>query len=179
MKVTDLARAERADLLAFLRTLTPAQWESPSLCEGWSVRDVVAHIVSYDGIEPQEIVARMKRARFSPNGLNATGVEEFRSRPPDELVELLAAGGGMRGLPEWLGGRVALTDTLVHHQDIRRPLALLREIPPERLLAALRFAVFAPPLRGFWHGRGSGSGRPTSTGASGAAPRRGGRERRS
>ena len=149
-----LARAEQADLAAFLATLTPAQWDTPSLCEGWRVRDVVAHIVSYDAVEGRDIGRRLLRARFSPNGANASGVAEFAEREPEELVELLKNVRGSRGLPAWLAGRVVLTDTLVHHQDIRRPLGLRREIPSDRLRAALRFATFAPPLRGFWHVRG-------------------------
>ena len=35
----DAARAELADLFD---TLTPQQWETPSLCAGWTVRDIVA-----------------------------------------------------------------------------------------------------------------------------------------
>ena len=154
MDVMDLARAEQADLASFLATLTPAQWDRPSLCDGWSVHDVVAHIVSYDGVEPRQLGRRLLRARFSPNGANSSGVADFRGRPTDELVELLAHPRGWRGLPAALAGNVVLTDTLVHHQDIRRPLGLPRDVPPDRLLAALRFATFAPPLRGFWHGRG-------------------------
>lgn len=37
---------------------------------------------------------------------------------------------------------------------MRRPLGMGREIPHERLLCALPFAVTAPPLRGFWNARG-------------------------
>ena len=154
MDVTDLARGEQADLAALLATLTPAQWDTPSLCEGWRVRDVVAHIVSYDGVEPREIGRRLVRSRLSPNGANASGVADFRERDPEELVELLRHAEGWRGLPAALAGRIVLTDTLVHHQDIRRPLGLPRAIPEDRLVAALRFATFAPPLRGFWHARG-------------------------
>lgn len=43
----DMARAERAELAAFLTTLTLQQWETPSLCAGWSVKEVVAHMISY------------------------------------------------------------------------------------------------------------------------------------
>ena len=43
-----LAEEERADLLALLRELTPAQWDAQSLCTHWRVRDVATHIVSYD-----------------------------------------------------------------------------------------------------------------------------------
>ena len=149
-----LARAEQADLAAFLRTLAPDQWDVPSLCAGWTVRDVVAHIASYDGVADREIGRRLVRSRLSPNGANAGGVADFRDRPTDELVDLVATADGTRGLPATLAARVILTDTLIHHQDIRRPLGLPREIPRDRLRAALRFATFAPPIRGAWRGRG-------------------------
>ena len=154
MDVLELARQEQADLAALVSTLTPAQLDTPSLCEGWRVRDVLAHIVSYDGVEDREIGRRLRQERFSPNGANASGVAAFNERPVAELVELLEGATGTRGLPKRLAGHVILTDTLVHHQDIRRPLGLPREIPADRLRTALRFAVWAPPLRGFWHARG-------------------------
>ena len=154
MAVMDLARAEQADLAALLATLTPAQWESPSLCEGWLVRDVVAHLVSYDGVGGRDIGRRLLQSRLSPNVANARGVAEFRDLEPHELVERLEVSRGTRGLPEAVAGWVILTDTLIHHQDIRRPLGLPRRIHPERMQAALRFATFAPPIRGFWRVRG-------------------------
>jgi uncharacterized protein (TIGR03083 family) len=43
-----LARAERSDLADLLVTLEPTQWNAPSLCSEWQVRDVVAHMFSYD-----------------------------------------------------------------------------------------------------------------------------------
>ncbi len=36
---------ERIALAATLRTLTPEQWEHDSLCEGWTVKDVAAHVI--------------------------------------------------------------------------------------------------------------------------------------
>jgi len=51
-----------------------------------------------------------------------------------------------RGLTAAFGGRIALTDALIHHQDIRRPLGLTRAIPAERLLTALDFAKTARPI---------------------------------
>jgi len=46
--VRRLAREERADFAAFLATLSPQQWQAPTLCAAWRVRDVVAHVISYD-----------------------------------------------------------------------------------------------------------------------------------
>ena len=59
-----------------------------------------------------------------------------------------------RGLPAALDGRVALTERLIHHQDIRRALGLPRAIPPERLLPALRCTLIAPDIGGLWRIRG-------------------------
>ena len=52
------------------------------------------------------------------------------------------------------GGRVALTDNMIHQQDIRRPLGLPRTIDSERLRAALDFVRYAPTIRGAWRVRG-------------------------
>jgi uncharacterized protein (TIGR03083 family) len=57
-------------------------------------------------------------------------------------------------VPAALGGRVGLVETLIHHQDIRRALGRPRTIPPERLLPALRLAMFAPDIAGPWRTRG-------------------------
>jgi uncharacterized protein (TIGR03083 family) len=46
------------------------------------------------------------------------------------------------------GGRVALTDNMIHQQDIRRPLGLPRTIDARRLRVALDFALTAPTIRG-------------------------------
>lgn len=51
------------------------------------------------------------------------------------------------GLTARFGGRIGLVDGLIHHQDIRRALGVPREIPRERLSAALPFATSAPPIR--------------------------------
>jgi uncharacterized protein (TIGR03083 family) len=47
-----------------------------------------------------------------------------------------------------MGGAIGLTDCLIHHQDIRRPLGRPRTIPLERLEPTLRTALFAPVIRG-------------------------------
>ena len=47
-----------------------------------------------------------------------------------------------------------MTEALIHHQDIRRPLGQPRTIPPERLLPALRIALIAPDIGGLWRIRG-------------------------
>ena len=154
MDLRRLAHEERADFAAFLATLSPEQWETPSLCVGWRVRDVVAHVISYDELDARGLARRFARGWFLPNRVNAVGLTDYRTRTPDELLAVLNAHLEPRGLTAAFGGMIALVDGLIHHQDIRRPLGLPREIPEERLLPTLRAARAAPPIRGFWRARG-------------------------
>jgi uncharacterized protein (TIGR03083 family) len=154
MTVMHLARAERTDLLEFVSGLTPQQWDAPTLCAGWRVRDVVAHMISYEGLPGRELVRRFAKGRFRLAGVNAVGVGEMRDARPDELLALLEQRLEPNGLTTGFGGRVALLDALIHQQDIRRPLGIPRTIPVERLVPALSFARFAPPIGAFWRARG-------------------------
>ena len=152
--MASLAEAEREDLAEFLAGLEPEQWDAPSLCEGWRVRDVVAHIVSYDRLGAAGLAKRFAQGLFLLNRTNQLGVDEMQSATPAELVAVLRQHTKPRGAMNVFGGRVALVDGMVHHQDIRRPLGLPRQIPRERLEKALPFAMIAPPLKVGWHVRG-------------------------
>ena len=148
MGVMAQARAEREDLLGLVERLTPEQWRTPSLCAGWTVHDVVAHVLSYDELGPRQLAARFARGLFRVDRTNAVGLREYAARTPAELVELLRAHLTPTGLTAAMGGVIALTDGLIHQQDIRRPLGEPRTIPADRLVPALRTALFAPVLRG-------------------------------
>jgi uncharacterized protein (TIGR03083 family) len=154
MDVMAMARAERADLAELLATLDEAQWAAPSLCEGWSVRDVVAHLVSYEDLGPTGMVRRALRGRLVPHRMNQVGVDELRDLEPEHLLRLLREYERPQGITAGLGGGIALVETLIHHQDIRRPLGLRRAVPADRLRYALPYALTAPRLRGVWHVRG-------------------------
>lgn len=154
MDLKPLARQEREEFAELLTGLSPEQWEAPTLCAGWRVRDVVAHVISYDGLSLSALVRRFAQGRFLLGRANAVGVADYGSRTPDELLALFAARLEPRGLVTAFGGRIGLTDAMVHQQDVRRPLGIPRQIPAERLVPALRFAYVAPALHGFWHTRG-------------------------
>jgi uncharacterized protein (TIGR03083 family) len=139
-----MARDERADLAAFLTTLTPQQWLAPSLCAGWTVKDVVAHVVSYEELSKWGVAKRLVRGAFVRS--NQIGVDEFAGLSPDELVEFLTAHLQPQGLTAGFGGMIALVDGTVHHQDLRRPLGLPRAIPTDRLLAVLQRVPSNPRL---------------------------------
>jgi uncharacterized protein (TIGR03083 family) len=152
--VRRLAREEREDLAAFLATLPPEQWQAPTLCARWRVRDVVAHVVSYGELGTGGLLAYVIRGGFWSPRVNALALAPYSRYSPEQLLALLAGHAEPRGLHAALGGRVALLEGIVHHQDIRRALGMPRVIPAERLLPGLRTALIAPDAGGLWRIRG-------------------------
>jgi uncharacterized protein (TIGR03083 family) len=147
--VTDkmqLAADERRDLADLLDTLTPQQWSSPSLCKGWTVRDVIAHLISYEELGYLGIGATLLRAGFRPRQMNEVRRNAYRDHTPEQLVDILRGHLRPRGFTAAFGGGIGLTDCVIHQQDIRRPLGLPRDILPERLVEALDFSLRAPVL---------------------------------
>jgi uncharacterized protein (TIGR03083 family) len=142
------------DFADFLATLTDEQWETPSLCAGWTVRDVAAHCVSFEGVSARELTVRFLKGRLQTDRINALAVADLSGSSTDHLIGLLRDNAVPHGLGAGFGGRVALTDNMIHQQDIRRPLGLGRDIPAERLGAALDFVRYAPTIRGAWRVRG-------------------------
>ena len=154
MDVRRLAREERAEFAAFLATLSPQQWQAPTLCTGWRVRDVVAHVISYDDLDTRGLLAHVIRGRLQSGQVNAAALARYSARSPEQLLALLTDHPQPRGLHAALGGRVALAEAVIHQQDIRRPLGQPRAIPPERLLPALWTALIAPDIGNIWRIRG-------------------------
>jgi uncharacterized protein (TIGR03083 family) len=154
MDVRRLARDERADLAAFLATLSSQQWEAPTLCTGWRVRDVVAHVISYDNLSARSLLALAAQGRFRLSKVNAAALAKYDTHSTEQLLSLLVGNLQPRGQPAALGGRAGLVETLIHHQDIRRALGQSRAIPAERLTPALRTALIAPDVGGLWRIRG-------------------------
>ncbi|OHV06659.1 maleylpyruvate isomerase family mycothiol-dependent enzyme [Mycobacterium talmoniae] len=140
----EMARAERGDLAAFLATLSPEQWTAPSLCAGWTVKDVVAHMISYEELHVLGLIKRFAKGRVVH--ANQVGVDEFSSLTPQQLLEFLNNHLHPRGLTAGFGGMIALVDGTIHHQDIRRPLGQPRTIPADRLQRVLQLVPGNPRL---------------------------------
>jgi uncharacterized protein (TIGR03083 family) len=123
-----LVHAERAALAEDLAALDGAQWAHPSLCEGWVVEDVVAHLTAGASIGPLRWFTSVLGARFDFDLHNDRRLAEYRGATPAETLERFRRiVTSTRSAP---GPTAAiLGEVVVHAQDIRRPLGLLR-VPP-------------------------------------------------
>lgn len=149
MKPKEMLVAERAELAEFLHTLSEDDWLKPSLCDGWRVRDVVAH-ASFDAIPLGTYLGAMAR-NPSIDKLNRHFVEESKNLPISEVIR-----GFEATLPLGPWGKImpaALhSDVMIHHQDIRRPLGRPRVIAEERLVFALNHPDFGAKPRRYTKG---------------------------
>lgn len=154
MTSLELARDERLEFAGFLAELTPQQWDGPTLCARWRVRDVAAHTVSYEGLPLGALVRRFAKGLLLTDRINEIAVADMAAIPSEDLIDMMRTHAVPTGLGGGFGGRIALTDNMIHHQDVRRAMGVHRVIPPERLLVALDFARWAPLIRGAWRARG-------------------------
>lgn len=139
-----LAHDERADLAALLADLTPQEWSHPSLCTRWTVKDVVAHVISYEGLGWASLVRRFAKGWVVRT--NQVGVDELSGLSTGELLDGLRRHLTPSGLTAGFGGTIGLVDGTVHHQDIRRALDRPRTIPADRLARVLPLIPGNPRL---------------------------------
>lgn len=135
------ARDERLSLAGLMFDVGP---DAPTLCEGWTVRDLAVHLVIRDR-RPLALpgnAAPQLAERFPPLERYASSAEsEFTEMPFEQLVGLMA-----EGAPMWSPAKLSSVDRvmntaefLVHHEDVRRAAD---EWKPRRLSWDMQMSVW-------------------------------------
>lgn len=130
--------AERRALAQVLAGLSDEQWHHETLCPGWDVRDVAAHVIAHPQIRVHEMAGML--ARNLGRGYNTMTLREVQRRgaretPESILRDFETYDGSTRTVPGTTM-REALIDVLLHTQDILRPLGLSHDMPPEAAAVA-------------------------------------------
>ena len=147
-QLTSETQAERARLVSLLANLTPEQWDTPSLCAGWRVREVVAHITMPFRAKPLSLVAGLAGAGFSFNRYadrDARSTAHEKSQA--ELVDLLRRNIANPWQPPGGRGAGALSHDVIHGLDVTEPLGL--PAPPADRIALVLASSGARQLRYF------------------------------
>lgn len=127
----DTQRIRTADLLD---SLTPDEWVHPSLCEGWTVRDVAGHLT----LQQTGLWTALRGALRHPGSLNHMIRESarFQARLPTErLIADIRATVGSRRHNFGVTHVETLVDIVVHGQDIAVPLSRELAVEPETAAA--------------------------------------------
>ncbi|MCW3814303.1 maleylpyruvate isomerase family mycothiol-dependent enzyme [Micromonospora sp. DR5-3] len=147
--------AERRELADLLATLPAAQWDSSSLCDGWRVREVVAHMTMPFRTSVGRILIDLVKARGSFDRMaDRAARRDAATMPAERLLAALRENTDHPWTPPGGGVAGALSHDVIHGLDITVGLGLDRRVPPERVglvLAGMRprnVAYFGVDLTG-------------------------------
>ncbi|HEY1650877.1 MAG TPA: maleylpyruvate isomerase family mycothiol-dependent enzyme [Acidimicrobiales bacterium] len=129
---------ERAALAADLAHLGEAQWATPSQCDGWTVRDVLAHMTATASMTPAAFFPKLIGSGFSFEKVQAKGIEAQRGASGEDALSRFGAVVGSQKKPPGPKDTV-LGETIIHSEDIRRSLGLPRQYPDEALVQVADF----------------------------------------
>ena len=115
-----LLRRQDDAFVAFARALTDEEWERPSLCAGWTNKDVLAHVVLGLRLPPSRLLLAMGRRRWAFDTANDVLSREYAGG--STARELIDAFDHARARPKGIGrllpAPLMLGDHAVHHLDI-------------------------------------------------------------
>ncbi|MFC8618131.1 maleylpyruvate isomerase family mycothiol-dependent enzyme [Micromonospora purpureochromogenes] len=130
--------AERTELADVLAALTAERWDAPTLCDGWRVREVVAHTTMPFRTSLGRTLLELARARGNVNRMaDRTARRDAAALSPAQLLAALRDNVESRWTPPGGGVRGALSHDVIHGLDITVGLGLDRRVPPDRVAMVL------------------------------------------
>jgi uncharacterized protein (TIGR03083 family) len=142
------ATAERLDIADLLESLDDSQLRAPSLCAGWDIITVGAHLAVTVSTTFTVFMAALIKHGGNVHRANDRLARKMATRPPADVIEILRLSADLQLAPPRAGPLAALTDVLIHAGDIRRPLHLPHDPSADRVRAALEFLT-GPRTVGF------------------------------
>jgi uncharacterized protein (TIGR03083 family) len=138
MDIWPVVHSERKALASDLKPCDEAQWSTPSLSSGWTVRDALAHMTATANMTPASFLPKLASSGFRFARLQAAGIAAQRGTSPADTLARFEAIINSTGRPPGPPATM-LGEVLVHCEDIRRPLGLSHEFPTQ---AAVQVADF-------------------------------------
>jgi uncharacterized protein (TIGR03083 family) len=141
VEIWDAVRGETLDLAERLADLDDEQWDSPSLCSQWRIRDVLAHVTA--GAEGAFgvgwIFQSMRRHGFDYHQWVAADGQLRGQQDPHVVLKAFRDTAVISEAPPGTRPIRSLMHVLIHGQDICRPLGIKRDLPESHLLPVAEF----------------------------------------
>ncbi|MEV4112728.1 maleylpyruvate isomerase family mycothiol-dependent enzyme [Nonomuraea sp. NPDC049695] len=134
MDITTAIATERRELAAMLDSLTPAQWDAPTLCAGWRVREVTAHMSMGFRYPLPRMVLELIKARGDVNRMaDRRARQDAATLSTAELVSAIRDNADHPWKPPVGGIAAALGHDVIHSLDITVALGIDRRVPEDRV----------------------------------------------
>lgn len=154
-EVWAIVHHERRALIEDLATIQPEQWNTQSLCDKWTIHDLVAHLVDDAKTSRKNFMFGLLRSGFNLDRLGNLGVQkEKRDSPADMLDAFRDVQYRTSSAPAPLASR--LVEIIVHGEDVRRPLGIRHEYPIDAMIAAIEYQLATADVVGGSKNRASG-----------------------
>jgi uncharacterized protein (TIGR03083 family) len=142
----DLLRANDARFHKLAGGFSDEEWSQPSLCDGWSNHDVLAHLVVGYGARAAAVPTEMLRHGGSFDRANTALARALAAtRSPGELLaEFARLTQRPRGLGRYFPRRLLLGDHVTHELDMLFALGRAPAISADALVAVLNTQVSLP-----------------------------------
>jgi uncharacterized protein (TIGR03083 family) len=136
--IQDMIAAQRGELAAVLGELPAGRWDAPTLCAGWRVREVVAHITMPFRYSAPRFMVELARSRGKFDEMaDRVARRDAASLSPGELAEAVRSNTGHPWKPPGGGLAGALAHDVIHGLDITVPLGLTFAVTEGRLRQVL------------------------------------------
>ena len=129
--------AEFVALADLLDSATDAQWDTPSLCAGWRVREVIAHMTMAARYPEDKFMAELRRCNFDFGRLSNEIASRDAALPAGELVANLRSDVMQHWTPPGGGYHGALNHVVIHGLDVTVPLGVPRRSPDSTIRVVL------------------------------------------
>lgn len=127
---------QRTRLADMIDGVEPDRWQTPSLCEGWTVRDVAAHL-THSHLGKATMIREAVRSGFRFDAMVYRVAVQDKQTPHD-IAEALRRMRGSRRRPPGTVECDPLMDALVHGQDITVPLGIDWPMPTDAAVVCAR-----------------------------------------
>ena len=149
VSLMEAVAAQRRELAALLGGLAPEMWDRPSLCAGWRVRDVVAHMTMPFRYSTRRFITEMIKAHGNFDRMADRCARRDGQAQPGELLAVLCQNERNPWKPPGGGFAAALTHDVIHGQDITSALDLEHLLPEEHLRIVLQTVTTPKSLKHF------------------------------
>jgi uncharacterized protein (TIGR03083 family) len=146
-KTWKLIATERKQLALYGKKLTAKQWRADSLCEGWSIADVYAHLILESRYKAYEVLPSLVRGRGNIHSMMDSLARKYgKAKSQTELTQTLEDDAKLRLSPKFVSPLEVLIDLVIHSADIKLALGEKWEVEPEVMKHILdNFKSYSPP----------------------------------
>lgn len=137
---------ERLELAEVLGGLPPDSWDQPTLCAGWRVRELVAHMTMPFRYSSARFLAELARSGGKFNRMSDRCARRDAAAPGADLARVLHDNAAHPWQPPGGGFESALIHDVIHGLDFTVPLDTGRRVPERRLLVVLAGLTRPKPL---------------------------------